>query len=208
MAGERTVVESVGYTYITIFVTIIVAPLCIFLVITHLYKFYQHELSPNRPKKNISPSSLPLKKHINILTLIMVLSMGLVPPIVMFQRIICLANPSTCVTPVPCYCYIIMYYVGKLCMYLIFIMRIHAVYGRSAYSYAPWKLKTFAVLIIIIAIFLLSFTIATVTFHYVVSAKVFLGSSMEICDAEYTAVNLLMFGLNEICDAEYTAVNL
>ena len=191
-----TIQQSAGWFIITYSIFFISGIICLLLVITHIRYFCKNEKSgktPNGKKMSI------VNKAISLLTLTMVISMSIGPITTVPINAAFLIDPSPPV--IGCKFAnnakdVIVYYIGKICMFLIFILRLHSIYGESAFGYKPVKLKIFAATITTTMFILLILTLLE-TKNIWYDFNVF-GKDYRTCTTVFPFWYIVIYGLHEI----------
>ena len=202
-------------TYFILHMTILITTgfICLFLIIIHIFRYYKNEISETKTATNKHSlnkkrkKTSPINKAINILTLIMIISMSMGPISNIFPNIYLIFNPSS--TAMGCHIInnskdVIVYYIGKICMFLIFILRLHSIYGSSAFAYKPIILKIFAMTITTTMIILCILTVIE-TKPVWLNFNVF-GQKYRNCTTVFPFYYIVFYGLHEIIVTTITLI--
>ena len=171
-----------------------------FLLCTHFYRYYKYEISKShKPGTSSKQKKISvLHKEMSILTIIMIVSMGIGPIWGIFTHSIKLITNTSdfACTPMGLKLYTLNYYIGKGCMYLLFIMRLHAIYGKSAFGYKPYKLKILSIIICLTTFTLCVLSVLSVKPIYF-DFKLF-GRNYTHCNALYPDIFIMIYGFHEV----------
>ena len=192
--------QTAPYWFTTCILVYILGPICLYMVLTHSCRYYNAEILKieDNTKESKNKKILPLHREISIVTIIMIISMSIGPIWGVFTYSIIFISPSSdnscnhSVTVI----YTSMYYIGKGCMYLIFIMRLHSVYGTSAFGYKPLTLKIAAVTVIITTLTLCILTNFDATeqhFDFILFNKKY-----THCNVTYPDHFIVIYGFHEV----------
>eukprot|EP01084_Bolivina_argentea_P135980 239521_1 len=177
----------------------VTGPICLFLIINHLYRYCKAERNNKRMEKK--RNAIVLHKEISILTNIMIISVAVSPVYGLLQRILFgidaqigyNASCSSIIAPFES----CVYYIGKGSMFILFILRLHSIYSKSVYGYSINKLKICAFVVISVTLFLAIATVITVEteiYHFELN-----GRKITFCDEFFPGWLVMIVILHEIC---------
>ena len=159
--------QTSGFFIFSLIIIYSTGSISLYLLIIHIHRFYKHHKSASSAEQDPpSPSSQKqsesISKIINILRLTTIISISVLSIYNLITNTIYISNGPN----IPCNRInnamdIILYYIGKICMYLMFILQSHSVYGQSAFGYKTSKLKILSAIICTTMTILCILTIAS-----------------------------------------------
>ena len=193
--------ETGGYFFMIMIIVWICGTLSMFLVTSHFYHYYKNEISSNSLTTTSSTKTKKsaIHKPISILTIIMICTMSTGPIWGVFSQIHNLVSPNIihfACSSTGLKIYGNMYFIAKGCMYLIFIMRLHQIYGSSAFGYKPLILKIMGSTIFCTTLFLCILNIAVVKPAYY-TVELF-GVTYHNCNSVYPDYFAMLYGPHEV----------